>query len=321
MSHIPVLLNEVLENLDTHPGKKYIDATANGGGHLTAIADKVGPSGKVLGIELDPVLFQRLEARINDEKRENVLLVNDSYVNLKKITEENNIDGVSGILFDLGMSSWQLEESGRGFSFMKDEPLDMRYNSSLKIKNQNEKLGNQLTAEEILNNYPEEKLIKILKNFGEEAFAENIARAIVEIREKERITRTFQLVGIIKSAVPFWYRSRRIHPATKTFQALRITVNRELDNVELGLGQALDTLVAGGRLAVITFHSLEDKIVKNFFRDRSKKIKVSKYKKDQSEVSKPVLKLITKKPIVASLAEITRNPRARSAKLRVAEKT
>jgi 16S rRNA (cytosine1402-N4)-methyltransferase len=309
--HIPVLLNEVIENLDTHPGKKYIDATANGGGHLTAIADKVGPSGKILGIELDPVLFRRLEARINNEKRENVLLANGSYVNLKKITEENGLDNISGILFDLGMSSWQLEESGRGFSFLKDEPLDMRYDTNSE---------NIKTAEEIINEYPKEELIKILKDFGEETFAENISRAIIESREKERIKSTFQLVGIIKSAVPFWYRSRRIHPATKTFQALRIAVNGELDSVEQGLNQALDVLTAGGRLAVITFHSLEDRIVKNFFRDKSRKIKVSKYKKDQSEINRPVFKLITKKPIVASLAEIIRNPRARSAKLRVVEK-
>ena len=300
MIHKPVLLKEVAEYLNPKPGQKFIDATIDGGGHAEALLERIAPSGKLLGIEWDGELLKQQEARFKNSKfKENTILINDSYVNLKRIAEENNFVGADGILFDLGMSSWHLEEAGRGFSFQKDEPLDMRYQARREITD--------MTAEEIINRWSYDELARILKDYGEERFAKSIAAGITRARKEKTIKTTFELVEVIKESVPFWYRSerRRLHFATKTFQALRITVNDELKNVELGLEQAADILGEGGKIAVISFHSLEDRIVKNFFRNKAKEGK---------------LKIITKKPIVAGLAEITGNPRARSAKLRVAEK-
>lgn len=201
---------------------------------------------------------------------------------------------VDGVLFDLGVSSWHLEEAGRGFSFQKNEPLDMRFG-----------LGQELTAEKIVNRYSYDELAEIFKDYGEERFAKSIAAGITKARKDKPIKNTFELVEVIKNAVPFWYRRGRIHYATRTFQALRIAVNNELDNLKSGLECGVNVLKAGGKIVVISFHSLEDRIVKNFFRERAK---------DGD------LAIITKKPIVAGLAETSENPRARSAKLRVAEK-
>ncbi len=298
--HIPVLLDEIIDSLNPGQGKRIIDATIGGGGHARAILERMMPDGKMLGIEWDGKLLEQLKARMeNSEFKNNLILVNDSYVNLKSIADDNDFNEADGVLFDLGMSSWHLEEAGRGFSFQKDEPLDMRFGSYLEIEKDN------LSAEKIINKYPEPELVRILKEYGEERFSKPIAAAIVRERKREPIKSTFQLVEIIKEAVPFWYRRRKIHFATRTFQALRIAVNNELENIEKGLGQAIDVLKKGGRLAVISFHSLEDRIVKNFFRSKSKE---------------GTINLITKKPLRASLKEITQNPRARSAKLRVVEK-
>lgn len=294
--HTPVLLEEVLRMLDPKPGQKLIDATADGGGHALALLEKIRPGGKLLAIEWDHGLFERLKLKAQSKKgKTGLALVNDSYVNLQKIAEENGFSEADGILFDLGMSSWHLEESGKGFSFQKNETLDMRYNTSA---------GE--TAAEIINQYPREEIERILTEYGEEKFAGRIAEAIIKARKQKPIINTFQLVEVIKTAVPFWYKTgRRIHCATKTFQALRIAVNHELENMETGLAQAAPVLKNGGRLAVITFHSLEDRLAKNFFKAEEK----SKH-----------LSILTKKPIRAGLAEITQNPRARSAKLRVAHK-
>jgi len=288
--HIPVLQKEVIEYLDPKPNENFIDCTIGEGGHTLAILEKNGPEGKVLGIEWDPELYKNLKKEIprwNLGKR--VVLVNDSYTNLKEIVEREKFQPVSGILFDLGFSSWHLEESGRGFSFEKNEPLDMRYN-----------LENPLTAEKIVNNWPEREIEKILREYGEERFARRIAREIVQERKIKPIKITFQLVETIKKATPIWYHHRKIHPATRTFQALRIAVNDELKNLEIALPQAVEILEKDGKLAVISFHSLEDRIVKNFFREN--------------------LKVITKKPIRPFLEEIELNPRSRSAKLRVGQK-
>jgi len=294
--HIPVLLDKVVEFLSPHPGQKFIDATIDGGGHALAILEQIAPGGKLLGIEWDGELLKQLRLKIQSSKFKNdVVLVNDSYTNLKEIATASNFEGADGIIFDLGMSSWHLEEAERGFSFAKDEPLDMRYNTQFPNK----------TASEIVNEYSYEKLTKILKEYGEERFAKSIAEAIVKARKEKPIRTTFQLVEIIKSSTPFWYRRRRIHFATRTFQALRIAVNRELENIKSGLEQAEQILGNGGHLAVISFHSLEDRIVKNFFREMARAGR---------------LKILIKKPIRADLAETTENPRARSAKLRVAEK-
>ena len=225
-------------------------------------------------------------SKLSLSKTNRLILVNDSYTNLKKIVKKYKFGPISGILFDLGMSSWHLEESGRGFTFLKDELLDMRYS-----------LENDLTAEEIVNNYSQEKIEKILKEYGEERFAKRIAKRIIHHRP---IKSTFQLVEIIKKAIPG--KRTKIHPATRTFQALRIAVNDELNNLEKALLQAVEVLEKGGRIIVISFHSLEDRIVKNFFKDSN-------------------LKVLVKKPVIPSQEEVKTNRRSRSAKLRAAIKT
>ena len=303
--HKPVLVKDVLEFLDPKPGQRFIDATVDGGGHGLAILEKITPGGKLLGVEWDAELLKQLEFKVKSSKfQEDIILVNDSYVNLKEIAEQNDFMGADGILFDLGLSSWHLESAGRGFSFQKDEPLDMRFagayaDSQLPVS------SGGLTAGEIVKDYSYDELVKILKEYGEERFAKSISAGITKARKEKPIKSTFDLIEVIKSSVPFWYRRGRLHFATKTFQALRIAVNNELGNIEIGLERALEVLRAGGCLSVITFHSLEDRIVKIFFRSRAAMGNVE---------------IATKKPVMPSLDEITANPRARSAKLRVAVK-
>jgi 16S rRNA (cytosine1402-N4)-methyltransferase len=288
--HKPVLLKEVIEYLNVGKNKNYVDCTIGEGGHAIEILKRNGPKGKVLGIEIDPELYKKLR----EEKLERLILVNDSYSNLKEIVERENFKEIHGILFDLGISSWHIEKSGRGFSFLRDEPLIMRYDASREI-----------SATEIVNRWPEKEIERILKEYGEERFAKKIAREICKERKKKKIERTLQLVEVIKRAVPKWYLQRRIHFATKTFLALRIAVNNELENLKSGLLQAIDVLEREGRLVVISFHSLEDRIVKNFLKEKEREGKI---------------KILTKKPIVPSKEEIKQNPRSRSAKLRAALK-
>jgi len=289
--HIPVLQNEVVKFLDPKPNNDYVDCTIGEGGHAQAILEKILPNGKLLGIDLTEELIEALKLKFKDFKQ-NLVLVCDNFSNLKEIAEKHGFRNVSGVLFDLGLSSWHLEKSGKGFSFMREEPLDMRYEGGV-------------SAEEIVNGCSEEEIARILKEFGEERFARRIAKTIVEKRRVKPIKTTFQLVDVVRSAVPLWYQKRRIHFATKTFQALRIAVNGELENLKETLPQAVDILKTGGKIVVISFHSLEDRIVKNFFRENSKNGK---------------LKILTKKPVVPTIEEVRVNPRARSAKLRVAVK-
>ena len=292
--HIPVLQKEVLKYLDPKPDQNFIDCTVGQAGHTLAILEKISLNGKVLGIELDPELYQKLKKECLSLKSEQrLILVNDSYVNLEEIVKRENFKQVYGVLFDLGMSGWHLEESGRGFSFLKNELLDMRYNPQ-----------NPLTAEKIVNYWSKSEMEKILREYGEERFAKKIAEKIIEARQSKPIKTTSQLVEIIKKAVLSRYRHQKIHFATRTFQALRITVNDELNNLEKALPQTLEILKPGGRLVVISFHSLEDRIVKNFYRDSSPE----------------KLKILTKKPIRPTPEEIKINPRSRSAKLRAAIK-
>jgi len=297
--HIPVLQKQILKYLNPKPNENFIDATIGEGGHTIAILQENMPHGKVLGIETDTELYQNLRlwiAKIPNSKFQipnRLVLVNDSYTNLEKIVEKWKFYPVNGILFDLGMSSWHLEKSGRGFTFQKDEPLDMRYN-----------LQTALTAKEILNQWSEDEIEKILKEYGEERFSKKIAAEIVKERKVKPVETTFQLKEIIKKAIPKRkrFRHERIHFATRTFQALRIAVNEELDNLRKVLAQVLKVLSSEGRLVVISFHSLEDRIVKNFLKNQKG------------------LEILTKKPIKADLEEIRINPRARSAKLRAAKK-
>lgn len=293
--HTPVLLKEVLEYLDPQLGQNFIDATVDGGGHALAILERIAPEGKLLGIEWDKELYQNLKFKVENLKLEqNLILLNDSYANLKKICEENGFIGADGILFDLGLSSWHFEESGRGFSFKKDELLDMRFNSD-----------QELSALEIVNLWPEAELEELLRKYGEERFSRQIVGGIVEKRKKGLIKTTAQLREVVEKAIPGWYRKRRINPATKTFQALRIAVNRELENLERGLEDALKVLKNGGRLAVISFHGLEDKIIKQKFNEAKRA---------------GLTEILTKKTVKPGREEIISNPRSRSAKLRVIRK-
>jgi len=289
--HIPVLLSEVIKLLDPKENENYIDATLGEGGHTLALLQKTSPAGKVLGIDLDPETLEIAHRKLH-AFGDRLILANDNFKNLEEIIDEKKFKEISGIIFDLGMSSRDVDEAGRGFSFMKDEPLLMNFGSDA-----------LLTAEQIVNNWPEDELEKILKLYGEERFARQIARRIVVARSNKPIKTTFDLVKIIENSVPSFYRHGRIHPATRTFQALRIAVNDELNTIQKGLEIALKIVSAGAKIAVISFHSLEDRIVKNFFRDH-----------------KDVLKILTKKPVTPAEVEILNNPRARSGKLRVAQK-
>ncbi|MDO8663377.1 MAG: 16S rRNA (cytosine(1402)-N(4))-methyltransferase RsmH, partial [Candidatus Wildermuthbacteria bacterium] len=219
-----------------------------------------------------------------------IVLVNDNFANLGEIVKNAGFNRVNGILFDLGISSWDLEGSGRGFSFLKNEPLDMRYGSQ-----------NQLTAGKIVNYWSAKDLERILTEYGEERFSREIAAGIISFRQVKPIETTLQMVEIVRKAIPYKYQRQKINPATLTFQALRIAVNDELNNLKNALPQALEILKSGGRIAVISFHSLEDRIVKTFFRDKSKE---------------GLLNILTKKPITPSFEELRSNPRSRSAKLR-----
>jgi 16S rRNA (cytosine1402-N4)-methyltransferase len=290
MIHTAVLKKEVSEYLNPQQNENFVDGTIGEGGHAEDMLSKNGPDGKVLGIDLDPqqiVSSQWLKATFRDR----IILVNDSYANLKEIAERKSFQPVSGILLDLGMSSAQLEGTHKGFSFQVDQGLDMRYND----------VTGYLTAEKIVNEYPEEKIEEILREYGEEKFAKKIAKNIVEQRKQGRIKTTFQLIEIIKDATPSSYWRGKIHYATRTFQALRIAVNDELENLKRVLPQAISVLSPEGRLAIISFHSLEDRIVKNFL---------------AKEQKQGTIKILTKKPVTASRDELSKNPRSRSAKLR-----
>ncbi|MEK7149169.1 MAG: 16S rRNA (cytosine(1402)-N(4))-methyltransferase RsmH [Patescibacteria group bacterium] len=295
MKHISVLMDEVIANLDPHPGESFVDATANGGGHFFEIARRI-EGGMILGIEADPEIAEKLKLKSEDSGiGAKMIVVSDSYENIKNILEGNTFGQANGILFDLGFSSVQLEHSGRGFSFQKDEPLDMRFDP----------VRNTLRASDIVNHGTREELEKILKEYGEERYARKIADAIAESRKRRAIQTTFDLISVLQTAIPGLAQRGRIHFATRTFQALRIAVNNEFEVIRRGIVGAIDCLKPGGRVLVITFHSSEDRIVKFLFKDKEKE---------------GIIALVHKKPIVPTRMEVSGNNRARSAKLRVAEK-
>ena len=292
--HIPVLQKELVKYLDPKPNENFIDCTIGQGGHTLAILEKTAPKGKVLGIDIDREQIKNCKLKFKNFKNR-LILVCDNFVNLKTIVEKYKFKPINGILFDLGINRWLLEESGRGFSFLKKEFLDMRYD-----------LKNPLTAEKIINYWSENDIERIIKEYSQEKFAKEIAKKIIEERKIKPIKNTFELVEIIKKAVPKNYERKRIHPATRTFQALRITVNDELNNLKKGLEQSLELLSPGGRLVVISYHSLEDKIVKLFLKENCQK--------------KLNCKILTKKSISPTQIEIKINPSSRSAKLRAFSK-
>lgn len=327
-SHIPVLLNEIIEYLNPQPGQNFIDCTLGGGGHAIEILKRVAPEGKVLGIDLDETAIEKVKNEILKIppdppllKGENIILVQDNFSNLREILKNNNFYPVRGILIDLGISSAEYDESGRGFSFQRKEPLDMRFKTPLApLYKRGEDM--ELTAEEIVNTWRRDDLIKIFKEYGEEPLSAGIASKIVDLRKAKKIEDTKELSDIIFSEYKKVYKNKTFkkHPATKVFQALRIAVNHELENLESVLPQAVEVLEKGGRLAVISFHSLEDRIVKKFFREEAKGCICPVEFPVCVCGHKPLLKIITKKPIIPNDSEVEKNPRARSAKLRVIEK-
>lgn len=292
--HTPVLLNEVLETLNPRSGETYIDTTINGGGHAKAILERIGKTGKVIGIDWDCDLIEKLKNN-SAFSIYNLALVCDNYANIANIIRQYNIAPPHGILFDLGFSFYHITEAGRGFSFQKDEPLDMRYAAS--------RLGK--TAADIIRIWTRDDLERIFYEYGEERYSRRIATAIVAERKRHPIETTFELIAVVRRVVPHSYEGGKIHPATRVFQALRIAVNDEFGNITKGIGDGFRALRHGGKIAVISFHSGEDRIVKNLFRDWVK-------------TGKAVL--LVKKPVIAMPEEIAKNPHARSAKLRVIQK-
>src|SRR3989344_613404 len=293
--HKSVLLKEIIDGLSIKKGDIIVDCTLNGAGHSEAILDRYGKGVEVIGLDADQDAIAKANEKIGAHK--NFTAVCTNFRDLDKALANKEINEAQRFIFDLGFSSNQLESSGRGFSFQRDEPLQMTFNAKPSV--------DEVTAEIIVNDWAEENIALIIKAYGEESFAKRIAKAITEERQKRRIKTTVNLRQIIESAVPRWHHKRKIHPATKTFQALRIAVNDEIETLKTGLGKAWDLLSAGGRIAVISFHSIEDRAVKLWIKEK---------------VKGSYAKAVTKKPITPADEELKGNPRSRSAKLRIVEK-
>ncbi len=306
--HVSVLLQECLDGLDIKPGGIYVDGTLGGAGHSSRIAQLLTGGGRLIGIDRDPVALEAAGQRLAPYS-DRVTLVHANFCQIASVLKELGISGVDGILLDLGVSSPQLDDGARGFSYMTDAPLDMRMNG-----------GDALSAKVIVNTWPQEELKRILYTYGEERYAPQIAAAICRRREEKTIETTLELVDIIRSAMPPAALREKQHPAKRSFQAIRIAVNDELGSVEKVMEDAIPILNPGGRLAVITFHSLEDRIVKTAMAEGAKGCTCPPSFPVCVCGKKPKVKLINRKPIVASEEELEVNPRSRSAKLRVCEK-
>ncbi len=305
--HVSVLLQECLDALNIRPDGIYVDGTLGGAGHSKCIAQRL-TAGRLIGIDRDPVALQAARERLADFG-ERVTLVHSNFCEIAAVLENLKISGVDGILLDLGVSSPQLDDGERGFSYMADAPLDMRMNSE-----------DVLTAAAVVNTWNYEELKRILYVYGEERYAPQIAAGICRRREEKPIETTLELVDVIRSAMPPAALREKQHPAKRSFQAIRIAVNDELGAVEKVMTDALDCLNPGGRMAVITFHSLEDRIVKNAMTEAAKGCICPPSFPVCVCGNKPKVRLVTRKPIVPGQAELDANPRARSAKLRVCEK-
>ena len=305
--HISVLLQECIDGLSIKPDGVYVDGTLGGAGHSSQIVRRLD-SGLLVGIDRDPVALKAAGERLA-AFGSRVKLVHSNFCEMATVLQDLGISGVDGILLDLGVSSPQLDDGSRGFSYMADAPLDMRMNGE-----------DNLSAYEVVNTWPQEELKRILYDYGEERYAPQIASAICRRRENAPIKTTLELVDVIRSAMPPAALREKQHPAKRSFQAIRIAVNDELGSVERAMASAIPLLNPGGRLAVITFHSLEDRIVKNAMVEASKGCTCPPNFPVCVCGKKPKVKLITKKPIIASPEELEVNPRSRSAKLRICEK-
>ena len=305
--HVSVLLDECIDGLNIKPEGTYVDGTLGGAGHSSEIAKRL-TTGHHIGIDRDPVALKAAGQRL-EPYADRVTLVHSNFCEIKQVLEDLEIAGVDGILLDLGVSSPQLDDSSRGFSYMADAPLDMRMNSE-----------DSLSAYDVVNTWSQEELKRILYDYGEERYAPRIAAAICSRREEKPIKTTLELVDVIRSAMPAAALREKQHPAKRSFQAIRIAVNDELGSVEKVMRDAIPCLNPGGRLAVITFHSLEDRIVKNAMAAASRGCTCPPNFPVCVCGKKPQVKLITRKPITSTEEELDRNPRARSAKLRICEK-
>ena len=305
--HISVLLDECIEGLNIRPDGIYVDGTLGGAGHSSQIAARL-TTGRLIGIDRDPVALKAAGERLAPYA-DRVTLVHSNFCEIANVLDDLGIKGVDGILLDLGVSSPQLDDSSRGFSYMADAPLDMRMNNE-----------DTLTAEEVVNTWSYEQLRRILFDYGEERYAPQIAANICRVRETKPIKTTLELVDVIRGAMPASALREKQHPAKRSFQAIRIAVNDELGAVRQVMDAAIPKLNQGGRLAIITFHSLEDRIVKNGMADAAKGCTCPPKFPVCICGKKPDVKILTRKPIVSGDAELEHNPRARSAKLRICEK-
>ncbi len=306
--HTTVLLNETLENLNIKPNGIYMDGTLGGAGHSEEICKKLNNQGLLIGVDQDEEALKASNERLSKYSNR-IELVHSNFSDINFILDSLNIDGIDGIILDLGVSSYQLDNKDRGFSYMSDAELDMRMDRS-----------NNLTAKEIVNTYSMEDLKDVIYKYGEEKWGKRIAEFIIEERKKGVIENTGQLVEIIKAAIPSSARRTGPHPAKRTFQALRIEVNNELGILEKAVKDITQRLKPGGRICIITFHSLEDRIIKNTFKELNLRCICPKEFPVCMCNKKSLVKIISRKPIIPSQKEIEDNPRSRSAKLRVAER-
>jgi 16S rRNA (cytosine1402-N4)-methyltransferase len=304
--HVPVLLSQAIDLLQPRDGGRYVDGTLGGGGHAEAILERSAPTGRLLGLDLDPAAIERVGRRLQ-RFGSRVVLVHGSFANLERVVRWEGFAPADGIILDLGLSSFQLDTGERGFSIRGEAVLDMRFDPTAKIP----------TARDLVARLGVEDLTDILRRYGEEPRARAIARAIVERRERRPIEMTTDLAAVIERAVG---RRGRIHPATRAFQALRIAVNRELESLEAALPQAIELLAPGGRLAVISFHSLEDRIVKRFFVDQAATCVCPPGLPMCVCGRSPAVRIVTRHGVRPSAPEVEENPRSRSATLRVVEK-
>lgn len=307
--HIPVLFDEAIEGLNIKTEGIYVDGTIGGGGHALGIVKRLGPRGRLIGIDRDEEAIKRSREVLTDYK-DRVSIVKDNYAHTKEVLKTFGINHIDGMLLDLGVSSHQFDDKERGFTYRFDAPLDMRMDQS-----------QTLSAFDVVNNYTEERLCKVIHDYGEERFARNIARRICLERGKKPVETTFELSDIVKAAIPQKMRSLKGHPAKRTFQAIRIEVNGELDTLRDSIDKFIDILNPEGRLVIISFHSLEDRIVKRAFKNAEDPCICPKDLPLCVCGKKSKGRVLTKKPVKASLDELEKNPRSHSAKLRIFEKS